>query len=174
MATKKKIQRRKMSVAKKTATKKPSGSKKSSAAKSKVKAAPRAVAMGPRAVATGKGPSPLDVGQSLVDMVRAGRANDVEEKWWAPGVVSVEGLGVSMEWEGQKAAKAKNAAWEADHVIHSLEVEGPFVGATGFAVRYRIDVTTKSTGQRDRMEEVGIYTVKDGKIVREEFMYRAG
>jgi hypothetical protein len=33
-----------------------------------------------------------------------------------------------------------------------------------------MDVETKSTGAREWMEEIGVYTVKDGKIVREEFM----
>jgi len=62
--------------------------------------------------------------------------------------------------------------WEADHEIHTMNVDGPWVGATGFAVRYAIDVTQKSTGQRSQMEEIAVYTVKNGKIVREEFHFR--
>ena len=36
-----------------------------------------------------------------------------------------------------------------------------------------MDVTPKMTGQRVSMVEVGVYTVEDGKIVREEFYYNA-
>jgi hypothetical protein len=141
----------------------------------KKSAAPAASgAAGPRPVQTGKGAAPLEVGKALIDLVRAGRGDDVEKKWWAPTVVSVEGMGVSMEWAGEKSARQKNAAWEADHVVHGVDVEGPFVGATGFAIRFKIDVETKSTKQREKMEEIGVYTVRDGKIVREEFMYKAG
>ena len=32
----------------------------------------------------------------------------------------------------------------------------------------------KPTGQRFQMEEAGLYTVKDGAIVREEFFYAMG
>jgi len=39
-------------------------------------------------------------------------------------------------------------------------------------VQYDADVTDKSSKQRRRMSEVGVYTVKDGKIIREEFLPR--
>jgi ketosteroid isomerase-like protein len=32
-------------------------------------------------------------------------------------------------------------------------------------------VTAKATGQRFQMEEMALYTVKDGKIVGEQFFY---
>jgi len=38
------------------------------------------------------------------------------------------------------------------------------------AVQYDIDVTDKESKKRIQMSEVGVYTVKDGKIVREEFL----
>lgn len=34
-----------------------------------------------------------------------------------------------------------------------------------------MDVTSKSTGERVKMDEVGVYTVEDGKIVEEHFYY---
>jgi ketosteroid isomerase-like protein len=34
-----------------------------------------------------------------------------------------------------------------------------------------MDVTAKETGHRMTMDEVGIYTVKNGKIVEERFCY---
>jgi len=143
-------------------------------AKKKAGSAKAGKAAAPKVVKTGKGASPLEVGTDLVKLVRSGKGDEVYTKWWAPGVVSVEGLGMSMEWSGRKAVNQKNATWETDHVVHGAEVEGPFVGATGFSVRFKMDIETKSTGQRESMEEVGVYTVKNGKIVREEFMYRAG
>lgn len=35
------------------------------------------------------------------------------------------------------------------------------------------ETTFKPTGQRIGMREMALYTVKDGKIVREEFFYNA-
>ena len=39
-------------------------------------------------------------------------------------------------------------------------------------VQYDADVTDKKSKERRKLSEVGVYTVKDGKIVREEFLPR--
>jgi hypothetical protein len=39
-------------------------------------------------------------------------------------------------------------------------------------VQYDADVTDKNSKERRKLSEVGVYTVKDGKIVREEFLPR--
>jgi hypothetical protein len=40
-------------------------------------------------------------------------------------------------------------------------------------VQYVLDTTFKPTGERSAMAEMALYTVKDGKIVREQFFYHA-
>ena len=40
-----------------------------------------------------------------------------------------------------------------------------------FAVHFTFEVTPKATGKRTTLEEVGVYTVKDDKITREQFFY---
>ena len=68
---------------------------------------------------------------------------------------------------------AKNQWWGENNEVHSAEVDGPFVGNDDkFAVYYNYDVTFKPSGKRNNMEEMALYTVKDGKIVREQFFYR--
>ncbi|MFM9997130.1 MAG: SnoaL-like domain-containing protein [Phycisphaerales bacterium] len=125
----------------------------------------------PVPVSTGKGATPAQIGADLIAMFNKGQFKEIEAKYWSPDIESVEGVGVAMAWRGRKAVDAKNAWWMSDHVLHGASAEGPFVGASGFAVRFRMDVETKSTGQRQNMDEVGVYTVEKGKIVREEFMY---
>jgi len=131
----------------------------------------KADALKPKAIKTGKGMSPAEVGAELVRMFNAGQFAEIEERFWSPKITSIEGAGVSMAWEGRKAVRAKNEEWMADHVIHGGSAEGPYVGATGFAVKFSMDVETKSTGERMQMSEIGVYTVKNGKITTEEFMY---
>lgn len=128
-------------------------------------------APGPFEVKTGSGAPPIAIGQDLVAMFNRGEFQQIEEKYWSPGIESIEGLGVHMGWRGRKAVEEKGAAWMADHIIHGATAEGPFVGSSGFAVRFRMDVETKSAGKREMMDEVGVYTVHNGKIIREEFMY---
>ena len=56
------------------------------------------------------------------------------------------------------------------HEIHSVEVEGPYVNGNQFVVRFTMDVTPKG-GQRMQKDEMGVYTLADGKIVEERFFY---
>ncbi|PYJ09458.1 MAG: nuclear transport factor 2 family protein, partial [Verrucomicrobia bacterium] len=63
--------------------------------------------------------------------------------------------------------------WVNAMEIHSFKASEPFVAHDRFVVQYDADVTDKSSKQRRQMSEVGVYTVKDGKIVREEFLPRA-
>jgi hypothetical protein len=157
------------------------GTKRAAAKKSTRKAArtpkkaarkPAAKSAGPTPVKTGGGPSPRDVAQAVAGLARQGKLDQVEALWLAPAIESVEGVGASMAWRGKKAVLKKYRDWEADHEVHSMDVGGPWVGATGFALQYKVDLTQKSTGQRHQMEEIAVYTVKNGKIVREEFHFR--
>lgn len=168
MAKKSKKPAPKAKPTKKTITKKPA--KKSTPKKPAAKSAP-AKLVGVHPVTTGGGPSALDVGKDIVSMFNRGQLAEIEAKYWSPDVASIEGLGVGMGWFGQKAVREKNEGWMKDHVIHGGAAEGPFVGSSGFAIRFKMDVETKSTGKREMMDEVGVYQIHNGKIVREEFMY---
>lgn len=156
---------------KRTSTKKPTARKAKRPAKRR---GAGAASTAPKPVKTGRGMPPLDVARTVLDLLAASRFDEVESKWLAPSLESVEGAGVALAWRGKKAVLAKYRAWEADHEVHESQIEGPWVGATGFCLKWKIDVTQKSTGQRHKMEEIAVYSVRDGKIVREEFHYRVG
>lgn len=131
---------------------------------------------GPTPVLTGKGPSPAELGKRLVEMFNQGQFAEIENLMWSPKIESIEGAtpaGPGMMWSGAKSVRAKGEHWMSQHTIHGASAEGPFVGATGFAVRFKMDVEVKASGHRMLFDEVGVYTIKDGKIVREEFMYGA-
>jgi hypothetical protein len=132
---------------------------------------PAKLPSGPTPVTTGGGPSPMEIGADLVTLFNAGKWAEIEAKWHSPKIQSIEGVGVSMAWHGAAGVRAKSEGWVADNTIHGATAEGPYVGATGFTVKFVMDVETKSTGKRQQMVEVGVYTVEQGAIVREEFMY---
>ena len=75
---------------------------------------------------------------------------------------------------GLAAIQAKGEWWTANHEVHSWQVAGPWPHDDRFIVGFKFDVTMKPTKQRFTMEEMALYTVKDGKIVREEFFYSMG
>jgi hypothetical protein len=125
----------------------------------------------PSSVTTGRGPGPAQVGADLVAMFNQGLMSEVEAKWHSPDIVSIEGVGVAMAWHGKKSVREKSEQWAATHRIHGASAEGPYLGATGFAVKFALDIEDTTANTRAMMEEVGVYIVQNGKIVREEFMY---
>jgi ketosteroid isomerase-like protein len=115
------------------------------------------------------------VAEELVSLCRVGRNLDAINTLYSPDIVSVESMGneqMPREQKGIDAIRQKNQWWSDNNEVHSSNVEGPFVGEGKFAVYYNYDVTFKPTGKRDRMEEMALYTVQDGKVVREQFFYR--
>jgi ketosteroid isomerase-like protein len=115
------------------------------------------------------------VAEELVSLCRTGRNMDAINTLYSPDIVSVESMGneqMPREMKGIDAVKQKNQWWGQNNQVHAATVDGPFVGEDKFAVYYNFDVTSKPTGKRNSMEEMALYTVKDGKIVREQFFYR--
>jgi len=119
--------------------------------------------------------STLEIAAEFVALCKAGQFDQAGDEFWSPGIISIEPMeGPMARLEGLAAVKAKGAWWYANHEIHGAETHGPYVNGDQFAVRFNLDVTAKASGQRMQMEEVGLYTVKDGKIVEERFLYRMG
>ena len=118
-----------------------------------------------------------EIGDKLVELCRSGRNLDALDTLYSPKAVSVEATGgpeMPRVMEGLPAIRGKNEWWYANHEIHRGDVKGPFPNEDRFAVIFDYEVTPKvgpMAGRRIQMEEVALYTVKDGKIVREEFFY---
>src|SRR6266853_3430304 len=110
--------------------------------------------------------STSSIAQELVTLCRAGRNLEAISKFYSPKIVSVEPVGTETmpaEMTGIDAIRGKNEWWFANNEVHSAQAHGPFVGEGQFAVNYAFHVTSKATGQRFQMEEMALYTVKDGK-----------
>ena len=110
--------------------------------------------------------------KEFVELCNQGKNFDVMRAMYAPNIVSVEGDG--GETAGKEPVIKKSEIWQSNNTIHSEQVRGPFFnGPNQFAVYYTFEVTPKSTGKRVALEEVGVYTVKDDKITREQFFFDA-
>ena len=118
----------------------------------------------------------LEIANKLAALCRQGKSQEAKALY-APEAVSVEAgapPGMQREAVGLAAIQAKGEWWSSNHEIHSASVTGPWPHDDRFIVGFQFDVTVKSSGQRMKMDEVGLFTVKDGKIVREEFFYSIG
>ncbi len=112
-----------------------------------------------------------DLAKAFTDLCAKGEFDAAGQKFWSDDVISREPMpGDMAEMKGRKAVEGKGAWWYANNEIHGVKVEGPYVHGDQFAVRFTMDVTPKG-GTRATMDEIGIYTVKGGKIVEERFFY---
>ena len=111
-----------------------------------------------------------DIAKDLVALCAAGKFDEAGEKYWADDVISREAMdGPMAKLQGKDAVRGKGEWWANAHEVHTSTVGGPYVNGDEFIVRFTIDMTVKESGQRVSMDEVGLYKVRDGKIVEESF-----
>jgi hypothetical protein len=111
-----------------------------------------------------------DIADDLVALCAAGKFDEAGEKYWANDVISREAMqGPMAVIQGIDAVRGKGEWWAGAHEIHDSRVAGPYVNGDQFLVRFTMDLTAKESGQRIKMDEMGLYTVRDGKIVEESF-----
>ncbi len=118
--------------------------------------------------------SVLEIGKEMVKLCQQGKNLEAIERFYHPDVVSVEACTMpEMEQtqRGLEAVKQKNAWWMEHNEVHGGEVRGPFPHGDRFALWFTYDVTCKQNGQRKAVEEVGLYTVENHKVIKEEFFY---
>ena len=116
----------------------------------------------------------MEIASRLVELCRQGKNADAVKTLFAEEAVSVEAFappGGAQEVQGMKGILGKGEWWVANHEIHSASITGPWPHGNRFVVGFQYDVTNKPSGHRMQMDEVGLYTIEAGKIVREEFFY---
>ena len=113
-----------------------------------------------------------EVADKLVGYCRTGQFEDAMKELYGSNIVSIEPKGAPMErvegFEGvvKKAEFFNNMVEE----FHGNEVSEPLVADNFFSCSMKMDATFKEGG-RQSMEEICLYQVENGKIVREEFFY---
>jgi ketosteroid isomerase-like protein len=113
-----------------------------------------------------------EIAKDFTELLKQGDNEAAAEKYNADDIVSLEAMAGPMAIaRGKEALKQKGQWWQENNEVHGGSVEGPYVNGDQFAVRFQFDITPKATGERVTMDEVGLYTVKDGKITEERFYY---
>jgi SnoaL-like protein len=121
----------------------------------------------------GENMSTEEVAKKLVEYCRKGEWMKAIDDLYAKDIISVEAQAMEnmpAEMRGIDQVRGKTEWWEKQMEVHSAKVTGPFVARDTFVVQFDVDVTEKASKKRMQMSEVGIYTVKDGKVAREEFL----
>ncbi len=121
-----------------------------------------------------------DVTKSIAEkLVKFCQDDDTEtclNELYHPDAISVEAMTMpgadSAETKGLEAIRAKHEWWNNAFEVHDSKAQGPFLHSEDrFGVIFWYDASHKETGDRESMTELGIYTVENGQITREEFFY---
>lgn len=112
-----------------------------------------------------------EIATAFTELCRKGEFDEAGRRFWSDDIVSREPMEGDMALlKGRAAVEKKGEWWYANHEVHKVDVGGPYVNGDQFVVRFTMDVTPKG-GQRMTMDEVGVYTVLDGKVVEERFYF---
>jgi ketosteroid isomerase-like protein len=113
-----------------------------------------------------------DIAAELVAGCREGREVENLDRLYAANAVSVEGAdhGNGRETKGLDGIKGKHAWWDSAMEVTRQEVSDPKIhGDDRFVVIFDVAAREKESGKEMAMNEVAVYHVANGKIVREEF-----
>ena len=80
-------------------------------------------------------------------------------------------MGMPVFTNGREAVKAKGVARRATiETVHSYTCSEPIVAGEFFSAVLKQDVTFKGK-PRLTLEEIGVFHVREGKVVKEQFFY---
>jgi hypothetical protein len=118
------------------------------------------------------------IAKRLVELCRKGEYEQAQRELYAQDAVSIEmqgsPAGATGDAKGLEAIYEKGRQWAAGvEAVHASHASDPLVAGDWFSVAFSMDMTFKGRG-RVRMEEIGVYHVRDGKVVSEQFFYDMG
>jgi len=120
------------------------------------------------------------VADRLVALIREGKSLEAIQNLYADNARHVEPMsmpGCDAVTAGKAALLEKGKQWEKMTTVHDAGCENPIVNGNQFICAMFIDATHSEgpmAGQRMKMSETALYTVKDGKISEAKFFYGCG
>ena len=114
-----------------------------------------------------------EVANRFNELSQQGNWMQIQEELFSDDAQSIEpphaqGL---QSVHGREAIKQKGEMFQSMvEEMHGGYSSEPVVAGNHFALAMGMDVTMKGMG-RSKMDEIAVYEVKDGKIVKEQFFY---
>jgi len=114
-----------------------------------------------------------EVANRFHELSQSGQWDKIQDELFAENAASIEPPQAQgmQSVEGLAAIKEKGKQFgEMVEEMHGGYTSAPVVGGRFFSVAMGMDCTMKGMG-RQKMDEIAVYEVKDGKIVKEQFFY---
>jgi hypothetical protein len=112
------------------------------------------------------------IAERLAAHCKKGQWEAAQQELYADDAVSIEPVAspeFEKETKGLKAIIEKGKKFDnMVETMHSLEVSEPLIADNVFALTMRMDASFKGRG-RMAFTELCVYTVKDGKVISEQF-----
>jgi ketosteroid isomerase-like protein len=117
-----------------------------------------------------------EVANRLVQLCREGKDMDAVNELYDDNIVSIEPEGSPMP--GKTVGKAAvlesiNRWYSSVEQLHSSHISDPVASGSFFACAMNYDITFKGQ-DRNKMDELCVYEVEDGKIITSQFFYNTG
>ncbi len=116
-----------------------------------------------------------EVANRFIELANQGKFDAIQEELYSADCESIEPESGSSEGlqyaKGIEAIKEKGRRFnESIEEMHGGYTGEPIIAGNHFSLVMGMDVTMKGMG-RVKMDEVCVYEVKDGKIIKEQFFY---
>ena len=116
-----------------------------------------------------------DVADRFMELAKENKYDQIQDELYSQDCESIEskgGAGLGMvNAKGLAAIQEKGRKFnESVEEMHDGYAHDPIISPTHFALAMGMDVTMKGAG-RVNLDELAVYEVKDGKIVKEQFFY---
>ena len=114
-----------------------------------------------------------EVANRMNELFKEFKWEQVQEELFAENAVSIEPPGSPGLQTAEGLAAIKKKGEDFNNMVEEMHggwVSEPLVGGKYISFAMAIDATYKGMG-RQKMEEIAVYEVKDGKIVKEQFFY---
>ncbi len=113
-----------------------------------------------------------EVANRLVSLCREGKNVDAINELYAENIVSIEPDGAPhKEVAGKQNVLGKTLGFfDMVEEVHGAHTSDPVIADNFFSCSMSSDVTFKG-GPRTKIEEVAVYQVENGKIVKEQFFF---
>ena len=117
-----------------------------------------------------------EVANRFHEMAQTGHYGKIQDELYADNAVSIEPASAAamgmVNAEGLDAIKKKGEAFNSMvEEMHGGYCTEPVVAGNHFTVAMGMEVTMKGTG-RSKMDEIAVYEVKEGKVVKEQFFFK--
>ncbi|MDR3713676.1 MAG: nuclear transport factor 2 family protein [Puia sp.] len=114
-----------------------------------------------------------DIANRLSELFRESKWSEAQEELFSEDALSIEPAHAQgfQSVKGLDKIREKTEQFNAMvEKIHGGFVTGPTVAGNHIAFGIGLDATFKGMG-RQKMDEIAVYEVKDGKVVKEQFFY---